>query len=83
MYCPEQLVLETKHLYIWMHGSGDVPRKEVPIKWWLNPLRHSLVIHPTKITPHMIINNNGIWRLKLDNFIYRVTTKIKNIGKQS
>jgi len=76
MYCPEQLVLKTNYFYIWMYGSGDVPRKHVPMKWWLNPLRYSFVIQPTRITPHMIINPNGIWRIKASNFIYRIKVRL-------
>ena len=77
MNCPEQLVLKTRYLYIWMEGSADIPRKYVPLKEWLNPLRYSFVIQKTWLTPHMNINDSGKYNRKVSNFIFHLKAKFK------
>lgn len=82
MYCPEQLVLETKYLSVWMYGSGDIRREYVPLTWWLNPLRYEFVIQPTLITPHMVINREGTWRIKASNFIFKMKQKVRGVQRR-
>ena len=72
MNCPEQSIILTNYFNLWMYGSYDCSRDQVPIAWWINPLRYNLIIYQTKLTPHMNINKNGIWRIKFSNFVHRI-----------
>ena len=72
MNCPEQSIILTSHFNLWMYGSYDCPRSNVPLSWWINPLRYNLIIYETKLTPHMNINKNGILRIKFSNLLHRI-----------
>jgi len=67
--CPEHLVLKAfgGRLWIWMYWA-DVPRKSIPLKIWLNPLRYEVSIHA--FGGRWIINRYG---LPAQNAWYRLT----------
>ncbi len=75
MYCPEHLVFKTKRISIWMYGSSDIQAKYIPLSWWLNPLRYEICIRNWRLNKILIINNEGMYRIKLLNFVRNIRSK--------
>lgn len=74
MYCPEQLVIQNRLVTIYMIGSADIPKRDVPLSWWLNPLRYQIVVWKPR---YWMINRDGKYRIIFANFVYRVKQRIK------
>lgn len=69
MNCPEQILVSNGLFLIMMHGGADIPKRLVPLKWWLNPLRYEVIIwlKPKRIQ----INKDGKWNRLGSNFVYK------------
>lgn len=81
MYCPEHIIVNNKHVILTMYGSADIRKELVPMRWWINPLRYSVVIRRPN---RMHINPEGRWNLHASNFFYTWVTKplrkLKQLG---
>jgi len=68
MNCPEHLVLQALdgRIWIWMYYR-DVPRKSIPLRVWLNPLRYQITVDFGK---RITINPEGLWNNAIGNFLF-------------
>lgn len=71
MNCPEFLILKAfnNRLWIYMYWR-DVPRKTIPLKVWLNPLRYEVMIK-FGFGKQVIINRGGYWNGTVSNVLYK------------
>ena len=61
MYCPEHLIFRKGGLWIWLYWH-DVPREQIPLRVWLNPLRYQVSYTTQKKGKRLfIINREGMW----------------------
>ncbi len=61
MYCPEHLIFEKGGLWVWMYWH-DVPRDQIPLRIWLNPLRYEVSYYSRKRHRRLfVINREGMW----------------------
>tara|TARA_R100000657_G_C4658788_1_gene102612 strand:- start:246 stop:641 length:396 start_codon:yes stop_codon:yes gene_type:complete len=73
MNCPEQMVLNTRAILIYMIGDADIPRRCVPLKWWLNPLRYEITVRPRgwmQYSKSITFNRSKKWHTAVTNFAY-------------
>ena len=68
MDCPEHILINTNYIMITMYGNHDIPKSCVPIAWWINPFRYSVIIRKPKF---ITINGGGLARVRVNNFIYK------------
>jgi hypothetical protein len=70
MNCPEHLLLEAfkGRLWIWVYYY-DVPRSEVPLMVWLNPLRWQVTLSFGDRAK--VINRGGKANTTISNFLYK------------
>lgn len=79
MYCPSNIILNSRFLWIELHTDGDYTGlSNVPIRQRLNPLRYEIGMGPRvpiKGTPSVrrliVINNDGRWNLLWSNFKWK------------
>lgn len=61
MYCPEHLIFGKGGLWIWLYWR-DVPRNQIPLRIWLNPLRYEVSYFSHKSGRRLfVINREGMW----------------------
>jgi len=74
MNCPEHLLFKAFNgrLYVWMYWR-DVPRRIIPRRVWLNPLRYEIVIRA--FGRRLIINREARLARKASNFWFRLTNR--------
>ena len=80
MYCPEHILINNKYFMLTMYGSGDIPKRYVPVTWWANPLRYEVII---RIPKWVKINREGLWRVKFSNFIHTIKKAIAKITRRN
>lgn len=70
MNCPEHKVFNLGGLWVWMYWH-DVPRRMIPLRIWLNPLRYevTLVVRGRR---WFRINRHGMWANRFNNAMYRM-----------
>lgn len=56
MYCPEHLVFQSAHIWIWLYWK-DVPRSDIPLRVWMNPLNYELILKG--FGRRLVINSQG------------------------
>ena len=80
MNCPEHLVAKAfgGRVWLWLYWR-DVPRKMIPLRVWLSPLRYQITINA--FGWHKIINQSGHWHGKLKYLVGRMFDKDYGIVK--
>lgn len=66
MYCPEHILINNSSVMLTMYGSADIPKRYIPLKWWVNPLRYELIFKTSK--KWRKINPEGLWRSKASHW---------------
>lgn len=74
MYCPEHLVLMKGPLSVWMYYA-DVPRRSIPLRVWLNPLRYQ-VTWRRRQKRSIVINREGNWEFVRANFAFALKVRL-------
>lgn len=64
MHCPEHLVFQAGkgkflRLTLWLYWR-DVPRRTIPLRVWLNPLRYQLTA-VSNFRHLFVLNREGMW----------------------
>lgn len=77
MYCPEHILVNNRFLMLIMYGSADIPKKYVPLSWWLNPLRYEVILRWDKPRLWLKINRGGLWRSRVSNAIFNAKRRFK------
>lgn len=83
MYCPENILFDSKHLMITHYASSDfITWKRVPFMQKINPLRYQICINPKSHNQNarmVVINNDGVWAINFSNFIFKIKQKLKAV----
>ena len=77
MYCPDSILINNRFLYLKIATAGDFNcRRDIPRGHWFNLLRYSATLFPMSGRWQLRINYNSKYRLAVENYIYRLKTKI-------
>ncbi len=71
MYCPEHIVLNIGRFMLTMYWH-DVPRRLIPWRVWLNPLRYELLFRWPERNRVLRLNPNGRAAVLFANWRHRV-----------
>lgn len=63
MNCPEHKILNIGTLWVWLYWH-DFPRRNIPLRVWLNPLRYEVSI--VLFRRRFVWNREGIYAKRRD-----------------
>lgn len=78
MYCPENILVSTKVLWLCHYASTDfVHWGNVPLAQKFNPLRYEIAIWRKQRGGHLFyINEDGRWALKFSNTVFKTKRRL-------